>query len=396
MSNKVSSICPICRAKEIDIILKIPRVPVLCNILWSSRKKAKQVATQNIKLGFCNNCGHIFNTSFESELISYTQGYENSLYFSLHFQNYTKSLATYLVNRYSLYGKNIIEIGCGDGDFLKLLCELGNNRGIGIDPAYSPQKSENNNPTEKISFIHDFYSEHYSSYKADFICARHVLEHIQNPYDFLSTMRYSIGKRFKTAVFIEVPNVLFILQNLGIWDLIYEHYSYFSPYSLSYLFENCGFKVYDLKETYSAQYLTIEALPVKDAKITKRGHDEGLKNLSQFIAGFSENYNKKIDSWQHKLKKLKEKGERVVIWGGGSKGVNFLNILEIQNFIDYVVDINPRKQGKYISGTGQKIVPPKFLKIYKPDVIIVMNKIYKDEIQQILKMLYLTPDILSA
>ncbi len=321
MSNKVSSIrtrCPVCKAKGIDIILEITKIPVLCNLLWPSQKKALLATTGNIELGFCKNCGHIFNAAFESELVEYTQAYENSLYFSPHFQDYTKSLATYLINRYSLYEKNIIEIGCGKGNFLKLMCELGNNRGIGFDPTYSPQQSENNNSTEKITFIHDFYSEHYSSYKADFICARHVLEHIQNPCDFLSTIRRSIGKRLKTAVFFEVPNALFTLRNLGIWDIIYEHCSYFSAYTLSYLFHSCDFKVCDLRETYNSQYLTIEALPVKDYEISKYPYytDTDLESLASEIKLFAGKYRQKIEYWRCNLKKMKQRGKKVVVWGG--------------------------------------------------------------------------------
>jgi hypothetical protein len=74
--------------------------------------------------------------------------------------------------------------------------------------------------------------------------------------------------------------------------------------------------------------------------------------------------------------------KRVVIWGTGSKGVTLLNVLNCGDIINYAVDINPRKKGMYVPGTGQKIVPPEFLQDYKPDVVIIMNSIYKDEIQQ--------------
>jgi len=80
---------------------------------------------------------------------------------------------------------------------------------------------------------------------------------------------------------------------------------------------------------------------------------------------------------EKELEQIKGKGQRAVVWGAGSKGVTFLNVLNIQDQIEYVVDINLRKQGMYIAGTGQQIVPPEFLRNYQPDVVIVMNLIYK-------------------
>jgi len=71
-------------------------------------------------------------------------------------------------------------------------------------------------------------------------------------------------------------------------------------------------------------------------------------------------------------------------------------MLKIQDHIKYVVDINPNKHGKYIAGTGQKIVSPEFLRAYQPDVVIIMNPIYKSEIQQHLNRLGLTTDFMCA
>ena len=84
---------------------------------------------------------------------------------------------------------------------------------------------------------------------------------------------------------------------------------------------------------------------------------------------------------------MRETGQRSIVWGGGSKGVTFLNIIETQNHIDYVIDINPRKQNHYIAGTGQQIMPPEFLLDYNPQIIIAMNPIYLGEIKQIIEKL---------
>ena len=71
-----------------------------------------------------------------------------------------------------------------------------------------------------------------------------------------------------------------------------------------------------------------------------------------------------------------------MLWGSGSKGVAFLNTLAGAELIEYVVDINPYKHGKFMAGTGQEIVAPERLRDYRPDVVIAMNPIYLNEIQR--------------
>ena len=71
----------------------------------------------------------------------------------------------------------------------------------------------------------------------------------------------------------------------------------------------------------------------------------------------------------------------------------FLTTLGIDEEIEFAVDINPFKHGKYMPGTGQRIVPPEFLKEYRPDVVVVMNPIYKREVQDMLDQMNVVADV---
>ena len=93
---------------------------------------------------------------------------------------------------------------------------------------------------------------------------------------------------------------------------------------------------------------------------------------------------------------MSDDGKKVVIWGAGSKGITFLNLQAGAGRIDYAVDLNPRKHGRYITGTGQRIVPPDFLAEYVPDAIIVMNPLYVDEIRLMVHELGIDPQMLTA
>jgi SAM-dependent methyltransferase len=387
--------CPICNSTGAAAFFEIFQMPVHCNVLWPTQDAAIRAPRGDVRLGFCGSCGHIFNLAFDPALVQYTQDYENSLHFSPRFQSYAEWLAVRLIERHDLHGKDIIEIGCGKGDFLTLLCEQGRNRGVGFDPSYVSEH-EAGEAAERITFIRDFYSERYASCKADFICCRHVLEHVRFPHDFLITVRRAIGNRPGTAVFFEVPNVLFTLRDLGIWDLIYEHCSYFSPSSLSRLFTSCGFDICDLAETYEGQFLCIEALPSEGLADSEYDPRDGSEEVACDAVAFADKYRSKVQNWRRHLDRIARAGQRVVVWGAGSKGVTFLNALDTQGRIAYAVDINPRKQGMYVAGTGQRVMPPEFLRSYRPDVVIVMNPVYQDEIRQFTGGLGLAPEFMCA
>ena len=370
-------------------------VPVYCNLLWSEQQAAQICPKGDIKLAFCPSCGFITNVAFDPANLGYSQDYENSLHYSPRFQQYAQSLATQLVERHHLYDKDIIEIGCGKGDFLISLCELGNNRGVGFDPSYVPIP-EHDPLEDRVQFIENFYSERYKDYQADLIVCRHTLEHIPNPADLLKPLRQAIGDRLNTAVFFEVPNALHTFRHMAVWDIIYEHCCYFTPASLGQTFSNFGFQVGDLKEAFEGQFLCLEALPAPGKLASSDGHKDEVEALSRDIAAFSDQFDSLVEIWKQKLEKIAQAGQRAVVWGAGSKGVIFLNILKCEDLIEYVVDLNPRKQGMYVAGTGQKIVPPEFLRDYQPDIVIVMNPIYENEIRQLTKDLDLTPEFICV
>lgn len=85
-----------------------------------------------------------------------------------------------------------------------------------------------------------------------------------------------------------------------------------------------------------------------------------------------------------------------MVWGSGSKGVSFLTALDSEGVIEYVVDVNPNKHGYYMAKTGQQIVAPAFLREYQPEMVIIMNPVYREEIVAELQRLGLAPEVFCA
>ena len=390
----MNNTCPNCGAPNMEFFYKVDNVPVHSVLLMSTKEEAITYTRGNIHLYLCKNCGFISNMAFESAKQEYSSRYEETQGFSPTFNKFHKALAERLIEKHDLRKKEIIEIGCGKGDFITMLCEFGDNTGYGFDPAYIEERNTSNSK-EKIKFITDLYSEKYTDYHGDFVCCKMTLEHIHNTYEFVKTVRKSIGDRFDTMVFFQIPNGKWVFEGLGFWDIYYEHCSYFSTGSLNTLFSKCGFDVLEVTSEYDDQYLAIEAKPSKN-KIGKNideldDSDEIIKLVKEFTSAIKT----RLENWEVQLNKWDAEKKKVVLWGGGSKGVAFLTTLNITDQIKYAVDINPFKHGTFLAGTGQEIVSPEFLKEYQPDVVIIMNPIYTKEISKDLSSMGLDPLILS-
>jgi hypothetical protein len=371
---------------------EVKNVPVHSVLLVRTKEDAINFRKRDIKLGYCENCGFISNVIFDPKVHDYSSEYEETQGFSGTFNKFHKRLAEDLIEKYDLRKKTIIEIGCGKGDFLNLLCELGDNDGIGFDPAYIPERdSKSSQGTAK--FIKDFYSEKYTHYKADFICCKMTLEHIPDTFNFIKMVRNSIGENLDTKVFFQIPDTDRVLSDLGFWDIYYEHCSYFSVPSLTYLFEKAGFKVLSTGTEYDGQYLMIEVLPIKETEI-KEDISKDTSTIRALVGEFSSKIEDRLIQWREVVGYHKKQGKKIVLWGGGSKAVAFLTTLGFVDEIPFAVDINPFKHGTFLAGNGQEIVSPEFLKKYQPDIVIVMNPIYVEEITNDLNKLNLSPSIL--
>ncbi len=379
--------CPVCGMKNVRPVLELPQLPVLNTILWPSRAEACRTVRGDILLTFCPDCGHVYNSVFDPRLIAYTTDYENSLHHSEVFQGYVEELVRTLDSQYTLKGKQVLEIGCGQGDFLALLCERADCRGIGFDPSYVEAPATRSGH-DRIKVVRDMYSERYAAYQADLIVCRQVLEHIPEPQKMLHEVRRSIGARAGTAVFFEVPNVLDHLSSRDLWALVYEHFSYYSPASLAAGFAASGFQVRGLRELFGPLFIGVDAVPAPGPTRLPVGEQAArVQEVTRLVDGFSDAAARTLQTWEERFDTWTSKNDRVVVWGGGARCTNFLNLVKGASAIEYVVDINPRKHGTFVAGTGQRIVAPQFLVEYRPAVVVLLNPIYDREVRGVLAKL---------
>jgi hypothetical protein len=137
---------------------------------------------------------------------------------------------------------------------------------------------------------------------------------------------------------------------------------------------------------YNDQYLMISAKIANESIPISKISEKTVESIE--LDKFNE-YPDKLSKWKAFIQKEYQKGHSIVLWGGGSKAVAFLTTLHIKEEIKMIVDINTRKNNTFIAGTGQKIVTPEYLPKIQPEWIIVMNPIYKLEVETELKKMNL-------
>jgi hypothetical protein len=203
-----------------------------------------------------------------------------------------------------------------------------------------------------------------------------------------------VAARPETVVFFQIPDIDRILDDRGFWDIYYEHCSYYSAGSLARLFRHAGYHVINVWRDYGDQYLMIEARPAISAD-APLPIEETVAALEERVMAFSRSVDGDRAAWQMLVREAFERGRKPVIWGGGSKAVTFLQAIGVRDEIAYVVDINPNKSGTFLPGNGQEVVPPAFLTGYRPDLVILMNPIYREEVGTTLRGLGLSPELVA-
>jgi hypothetical protein len=200
-------------------------------------------------------------------------------------------------------------------------------------------------------------------------------------------------RRDDVAAYVEVPDAGFMLRELAVWDVIFEHPWYFTAPALRRLFTEQGFRVLATQSSFAGQFLSIEAA-LGSAEDTD--DDAEIAELTRRATDFGWQYRRLVADWGATLRERLGAGQRIAVWGMGSKGVTFLNAVDGGQDVQVAVDLNPRKHGRYVPGTGQRVVGPDVLSADPVDALLVMNPIYTDEIARRLEDLGTRPELLTV
>ncbi len=363
------------------------RVPVHSVQLATSRDAARAVPVGDIRLRFCRGCGLIWNAAFDRDRAHYDARYESTQACSETFSDFHRDLAARLVAGLDLAGKHVVEIGCGQGEFLALLRDEGVGRVTGFDPASRAPDGEG------IQIHAKYFSAADLTDGADFLCCKMTLEHIPDPVVFLTAVREALGNGGDPLVYFLVPDATRILSEGAFWDIYYEHVLYFTPETLARVFQHAGFEICAIESEYNGQYCSVIARP-RPSVAAEESIDGPSTTLVESALGLGARIGTQIETWASRLSADGATAKRTVIWGGGSKAVAFLAALQDRIEIAGVVDINPLKQNTFLPKVANRIIAPNRLRRILPDRVVVMNPAYEAEVQAELRELGLGSELL--
>lgn len=368
----MSTPCPACGSPALQPFFARDGLPALCNALWSNRADAEAATRGDVRLAVCTHCGMMTNTAFDAGAIGYSPQYENSLHFSPAFQEFAAGVAERLVRRHDLHGVDIVEIGPGDGEFLALLCRLGDNRGLGYDPSHDSRRAPDLDP--RVTIVDRAFPSDGTP-RGRLVCARHVLEHVPEPGALLAAMCRVLDDR--GVAYLEVPDGWYLVDRVALWDVIYEHCHHLTAPALRHLAGAAGMRLLESGTAFGDQFLWADAAPgAPFSDPPDPGRVEAIVERAMWFGGRASAL---LADAAETVNDVAADGP-VVLWGAGSKGVTFLNMVEVAGEIRGAVDINPRKRGRYVPVSGHQVVAPADLLDDPPTTAIVLNPVYVDEI----------------
>jgi hypothetical protein len=338
-------------------------LPALPNAPLKANDNSKQVLApmrlrRNTLLDF------VENEAFDSSLIDYSEDYENSQAHSVKFKTHMKSVLT-ILKQHVTQDSLIVEVGCGKGDFVEMVQADGSFKIKGYDASYEGTNSA----------IEKRYLNENDRIKADLVILRHVLEHVPNPYNFLSMLKAVFGE---TKIYIEVPNYDWIVANQTFFDITYEHVNYFSQMSLKRLFVVSAI-THGLLFDEQYQYVVAD-LASLNSDFNERYESQNWEYVS---------FNDLFPNLHADIERLETaaQGSSVYVWGAATKGCLFLahcrNSNRLIDQVEFAIDQNPQKSGKFLPGSLIQIKSKQeFFETVKGNaLLIVSNPAYKEEIE---------------
>ena len=343
-----------------------------------------------LHLYVCENC---FLVQLQ-EYVDPEEIFTEYAYFSSYSQSWLEHAKRYsenMVKRFKINQNSfVVEIASNDGYLLQNFIE---NKipVLGIEPAANVAKVA---MEKNINTMVEFFSEKLAeeiiknNEKADLIIGNNVLAQVPDLNDFIKGVKTLLAPN--GIITFEFPHLMHLVKQRQFDTIYHEHFSYFSFYTIEKIFSYHGLKIFDVKElkTHGGS-LRIYGCHIEDStKLISKNVDR-LRN-NEIVEGISKveyytNFQEEIFALKREILdffiKAKEKNKIICGYGAPGKGNTLLNFCGIRtDFLEFTVDRNPYKQGKFLPGTHIPIYSPEKIAERKPDYIFILPWNLKDEI----------------
>ena len=311
--------------------------------------------------------------------------------YSASWVDHARRYADMAIKRFGL-GPNskVIEIASNDGYLLRHFVARGVSV-LGIEPAANVAKVaiENGIPTT-LRFFGKIAADEIAGEngRADLLLGNNVLAHVPDLNDFVAGMKRLLAQ--SGVITMEFPHLQRLLEDNQFDTIYHEHFSYFSFVTVEKVFAHHGLTIFDVEELIThggslriyARHSenTVPVVGDRVRALRQREIDEGFLELDRY-RGFE----KRVEATKRKLLSFlidaKQRDKKIVGYGAPGKGNTLLNYCGIRtDFLDFTVDANPYKQGKFTPGTRIPILAPQEIQKARPDYVLILPWNLSDEI----------------
>ena len=373
--------CRSCGNTNLKRVISLGYQPLANNLL---NKKTEKCELYPLEVNFCDkcyNCQLSISVDPKKMFLSYLYTSSTSQSFRNHFIDAAKSYVAEL--KLKPKKSYIIDIGSNDGVALKPFKDLGFNKILGVEPAKNLAKLANKNKIKTFNGFLELKNLKKIKGKADLILASNVFAHS----DKLKEMAQCIFKLLNKngTLIIEIQYLLNTLKDLTFDNIYHEHYNYWSLTSLVNFFNQFDATIYKVQKikTHGGS-LRIYIKKSKNTKIEKNVKDLlkeeelfGIKKYKTYqlfadkIYEIKKNVNKNITE-------LKKNNKKLIGYGSPAKATTALNFFGINNQIDFIVEDNKLKHGKYVPGVNIPIVSKDKIKEKNAAIIVLAWNFFKD------------------
>lgn len=356
----INTPCPACAHQIVVPFFDGGKQP-LATIAWpASQVEAESMPGLRLDFVRCVACGHVFNQAFDYADVPY--GDKPNLMFNRG-GIWNDHLATTrdLVLAALPENPTVVEIGCGEGHFLRGLAGIRRGRYLGFDPNAAIDHGDGLIEARSELFIP---ATHLASLRPDLIVMRHVLEHFKNPLAFLQEIALHCQLNgISTLFFAETPCIDRVFSSGRLADFYYEHHSHFTQNSFRHMLESSGCNLRTLATGYDQEVVyALAEFPLGDA------YSACARSAEEFYLAArisQQNIGKQ-------LAEISAAGKSVAIWGGTGKGAAFIHHFGVdRERFPLVVDSDPDKVGTFVPGAGQRIQFRDTLRASPVDIVII-------------------------